>query len=138
MSSALASAIGDDPDQQSVAASAHRLRFCPGGDSAVTMFWPQEHRIHAGHSVPEFLEWLCEIAPYGWDPGMAIIFTPKCAEMFAREGWTKQRVLNYVAEYARLPASKVDLQWLTGNSHRPKNVELPEDHDPLHPYFLEH
>ncbi len=27
----------------------------------------------------EFLR-LCEIAPYGWDPGMAIIFTPS-AEM---------------------------------------------------------
>ena len=117
--------IGDDPDHSPWPPLHTDYGFAPE-DSAVTMFWPQEHRIHAGHSVPEFLEWLCEIAPYGWDPGMAIIFTPKCAEMFAREGWTKQRVLNYVAEYARLPASKVDLQWLTGNSHRPKNVELPE------------
>ncbi len=117
--------IGDDPDHNPWPPLHTDYGFAPE-DSAVTLFWPQEHRIHAGHSVPEFLEWLCEIAPYGWDPGMAIIFTPKCAEMFAREGWTKQRVLNYVAEYARLPASKVDLQWLTDNSHRPKNVELPE------------
>ena len=117
--------IGDDPDHSPWPPLHTDYGFAPE-DSAVTMFWPQEHRIHAGPSVPEFLEWLCEIAPYGWDPGMAIIFTPKCAEMFAREGWTKQRVLNYVAEYARLPAGKVDLQWLTGNSHRPKNVELPE------------
>lgn len=95
-------------------------------ESAVTLFWPQEHRTTAGHTVQDYLKWLCTITPYGWDPGMMIIFTPKCAEMFAAAGWTKQRVLSYVAEYTRLPASEVDLMWLTGNSHRPKNVELPE------------
>lgn len=95
-------------------------------DSAVTLFWPQEHRAHAGSSVPDFLKWLCTLDPYGWDPGAMLIFSPGAAKLFSDAGWTRQRILDYVVEYARRPASEVMLDWLKGNSHRPANVELPE------------
>ena len=65
--------------------------------------------------------------PYGWDPGLAVILTPKCAKMMADAGWTKERILNYIVEYARKSAREVDLQWLIQNNHPPKTVDLPLD-----------
>ncbi|MCD7749240.1 MAG: hypothetical protein LUH42_04210 [Oscillospiraceae bacterium] len=96
-------------------------------DSAVTMFWPQEHRALSGHSVADFLSGLCKINVVGWEPGMEIIMTPICAKMFADEGWDKKRILEYVVEYARRPGSEVDIRWLIGNNHIPANVSLPVD-----------
>ena len=96
-------------------------------DSAVTMFWPQEHRVSTCTTVPAVLKALCKQDPYGWDPGMAVILTPKCAKMMADAGWTKERILNYAVEYARKPAKDVDLAWLIMNNHLPKTAELPLD-----------
>lgn len=95
-------------------------------DSAVTMFWPQNHQAITARSIPGFLEELCKINPYGWDPGMEIIFTPKAAKMFASAGWSRQKIIDYVVEYARRPASEVDLGWLKGNSHPANSVDFPE------------
>lgn len=97
------------------------------GDSAVTMFWPQEHRVSTCTTVPAVLKALCKMDPYGWDPGLAVILTPKCAKMMADAGWTKQRILDYIVEYARKPAKEVNLQWLIQNNHPPKTVDLPLD-----------
>ena len=96
-------------------------------DSAVTMFWPQEHRVSTCTTVPAVLKALCKQDPYGWDPGMAVILTPKCAKMMADAGWTKERILRYAVEYARKPAKDVDLAWLIQNNHIPKTAELPLD-----------
>ena len=94
-------------------------------DSAVTMFWPQEHRALKAGDVAGYLTELCRIVPYGWDPGMCIIMTPQCAKMFADAGWSKQRILNYIVEYGRRPGTEVDIAWLVGNNHPPKSVDLP-------------
>jgi hypothetical protein len=94
-------------------------------DSAVTMFWPQEHRALKSGSIEGYLTELCKIVPYGWDPGMAIVMTPQCAKLFYDAGWTKQRVLDYIVEYGRRPGTEVDIQWLVGNNHPPKTVDLP-------------
>lgn len=95
-------------------------------DSCVTMFWPQEHRCIQGKSIGWALDQLCKIDVIGWEPGLEILMTPMCAKMFADAGWTKQRILEYVVEYARKPAKNVDIQWLIGNNHIPTNVSLPE------------
>lgn len=97
-----------------------------GEDSAVTIFWPQNHQAITARSIPGFLEELCKINPYGWDPGMEIIFTPKAAELFAAAGWNRRRIIDYIVEYARRPASEVDLSWLKGNSHPVDSVDFPE------------
>ena len=96
-------------------------------DSCVTMFWPQEHRVSTCTTVQAVLKALCKMDPYGWDPGLAVILTPKCAKMMAEAGWTKQRILDYIVEYARKPAGEVDLAWLIQNNHPPKTVDLPLD-----------
>ena len=117
-------AMGDDPDSNPWQPLHTDFGFAPE-DSAVTMFWPQEHRALKSDSVAGYLTELCRIIPYGWDPGLAIVMTPQCAKLFADEGWTKERILNYIVEYARRPGSEVDLAWLVGNNHPPKTVDLP-------------
>ena len=94
-------------------------------DSAVVLFWPQEHRTITSSSVQGVLSALCKIDPYGWDPGAMVVFTPKCARLLADAGWTKDRILRYMVEYARKPASQVDLAWLTMNNHLPPTADLP-------------
>jgi hypothetical protein len=118
--------MGDNSDANPWGPLHTDFGFAPE-DSAVTMFWPQEHRTLSGKSTKDFLKGLCRLEPYGWDPGAALVFTPVCAKMFADEGWTKQRILDYMVEYARRPASEVDLLWLTQNNHPPKTVDLPVD-----------
>ena len=96
-------------------------------DSCVTLFWPQEHRVATCTTVEAVFKALCKMDPYGWDPGMEIILTPKCAKMLSDAGWDRQGILNYAAEYARRPAREADLQWLIQNNHLPKTVPLPLD-----------
>ncbi len=135
------------PGQEDLSGTGHefRLGFCMGDSwdnnpwgpvhedfgidrnaSAVTMFWPQEHHARSGDSTQAILSWLTSaINPQGWDPGAIVIMGPSAAKMFADEGWSRKRILNYMVEYARHPAANVDLQWLIGNSHPPKSVDLP-------------
>ncbi len=96
-------------------------------DSAVTMSWPQEHRVFQKGSPAAFLKGICKINPLGWDPGLILIFSPIAAKMFADAGWTKKKVMDYIVEYARVPGEDVDIQWLVGNMHEPEHVPLPED-----------
>ena len=117
-------AIGDSFDENPWG-PLHTLYGEDEDASAVTMFWPQEHRTISGRTTADFLTGMCEINPYGWDPGAAFIFTPKCAQMFANEGWTREKLLDYVVEYARHPASQVDISWLVNNNHPPKSVDIP-------------
>jgi len=94
-------------------------------DNAVTMFWPQEHRVLQKGSPEAFLTELCKISLLGWEPGLMLIFSPIAAKMFADAGWTKQKILDYIVEYARVPGSQIDVQWLINNMHEPENVSLP-------------
>lgn len=117
--------MGDDPDTNPWG-PVHLDFGLETEDSAVTMFWPQCHQTQSGNSPAEILDWICTaIRPQGWDPGMAIILSPKAAKMMADAGWTKRRIMEYVVEYARHPASDVPLQWLIGNNHPPRVVDLP-------------
>ena len=120
--------MGDDPDSYPWQPLLTDFSFARE-DSAVTMFWPQEHRVSTCTTVPAVLKALCKMDPYGWDPGLAVILTPKCAKMMADAGWTKARILSYIVEYARKPAKEVDLTWLIQNNHPPKTVDLPLDMD---------
>ena len=117
--------IGDSP-QNNPWGPLHTDYGIPAEDSAVTVFWPQNHQAITARSIPGFLEEFCKINPYGWDPGMELILTPKAARMFADAGWSRKRIIDYIVEYARRPASEVDLAWLKGNSHPADSVDFPE------------
>lgn len=56
-------------------------------------------------TVSAVLKALCKMDPMGWDPGLGDP-DPKCAKMMADAGWTKERILTYIVEYARKPAKR--------------------------------
>lgn len=117
--------MGDDPDTNPWQPLHVDYGF-QSEDSAVTMFWPMEHHAMSGHTIPALLKWLCTFNPLGWEPGAALIFSPKAAKLFADAGWTKKRILEYMVEYCRRPASEVDIPWLVNNNHPPETVDIPQ------------
>jgi hypothetical protein len=94
-------------------------------DSAVTLFWPTLRLPFFGKDAAALLSSMCAINIFGWDPGCAFILSPGGALKFAEEGWKKKDVLSYITEYARKPASDLNIRWLKGNNHLPKDVVLP-------------
>ena len=116
---------GDDVDENPWGPVHTELGIDDPDASAVTLFWPQIHLAQNRNSAEAMLEYLCTINPYGWDPGMAMVFTPMAAKMLADAGWTKERIKAYIVEYARRPGDEVDIQWLVGNNHPPHTVDLP-------------
>jgi hypothetical protein len=94
-------------------------------DSSVTLFWPTLRLPFFGKDAASILSTMCNINVFGWDPGCAFILSPGGASKFAEEGWTKKDVLSYIVEYARKPASELNIRWLKGNNHLPKDVPLP-------------
>jgi hypothetical protein len=113
-----------------------RYGFTPE-DSTVTMFWGGVVQSVAGglggkQTVESFMKHLCSIRTFGWDTGGVFILSPEIADMFAKKGWTKQRILDYVVEYNRIPADEWNLRWLVESNHEPRKdlgipVETPID-----------
>lgn len=117
--------MGDDPEENPWG-PVHVDFGLEREDSAVTMFWPQEHRVATKRTAADALSWLSEMdPPYGWEPGLCIILTPIMAKIMAEAGWDRKSILAYIVEYARRPGSQADLPWLIGNNHIPENVPLP-------------
>lgn len=106
-------------------------------DSTVTMFWPADVQTLGGGLggafTPEgFLREMCHVKAFGWWTGGVFLLSPEIAQMFARAGWTKQRILDYVVEYNRIPADEWNLRWLVQSNHEPRKdggipVETPLD-----------
>ena len=107
-------------------------------DSTVTMFWPANVQTLGGGGLggaftPEsFLKSMCQVKAFGWWTGGVFILSPEIAAMFAQAGWTKQRILDYVVEYNRVPADEWNLRWLVESNHEPRKdggipVETPLD-----------
>ena len=98
-------------------------------DSAVTLFWPHTRSMgHFGKDVSHILQSICDsIQVFGFDPGCALIMCPATARLLMDHGFTRKGVTDYIVEYARQPASKMNVRWMKGNNHFPPNVPLPED-----------
>lgn len=98
-------------------------------DSAITVCWPNTRSLDI---VPEdigaIMKNICnQIPAFGFDAGCTMIVTPELAQLFHKHGFSRKDVLSYIVEYARRPATSVNIRWLIGNQHRPKNVPLPLD-----------
>jgi hypothetical protein len=104
-------------------------------DSAVTVFWPNTRQmIPGGKTTGEILRNVCEnVDVFGFDPGCAFIMNPTAAKILADAGLTKKDVISYIVEYARRPASEVNVRWLKGNNHLWQLKSLPLPADPTRP-----
>jgi hypothetical protein len=98
-------------------------------DSAVSVFFPNTRNFAlAGRNPAMLLKVLCENVPVGgFDPGSAIILTPKSAKSLAEEGYSRKAVIDYLVEYARRPGYEMNVRWMKGNYHVPPEVPLPAD-----------
>jgi len=98
-------------------------------DSTVSVMWPNSRQFNL---LPEnagtILQIMCETIPaFGCDPGCTTIMTPRLARFLHSCGYSRRDVVDYVVEYARVPASKLNVRWLVEHHHEPKTVPLPAD-----------
>ncbi len=109
-------------------------------DSTVTMFWPYERFAFKSREPESILSGMCEGTDNGFDPGCCFVMPPEFADKLAEVGWSKQNVLDYVLEYARRPASGLNIRFIRGNNHLPKTVALPvkDTHSTRKYWSLEH
>ena len=98
-------------------------------DSAVTVFFPNSRNVSFGGRDPGIiLKSFCDNIPLvGFDPGAAIIICPQSAKALAAAGYSRKDVVDYIVEYARRPYAELNLRWMKGNFHVPKDVPLPAD-----------
>ncbi len=103
------------------------------GDNAVTLFFPNTRHfpnsVGTSSSDPgSLLRGICENVPLmGFDSGCAIILCPMTAKMLKNNGYSRKDVVDYIVEYARKPATELNLRWMHWNGHVPPEVPLPAD-----------
>ncbi|HWU03276.1 MAG TPA: hypothetical protein VN222_11110, partial [Novosphingobium sp.] len=107
----------------------HQFNGLEAGDSAVSLFFPNTRLIGYGMSdAGAVLAGICDTIPQmGFDPGCAIILSPKTARVLADAGLSRQGVTDYIVEYARRPAPQLNVRWMRGNCHDLGLIPLPLD-----------
>lgn len=108
----------------------HVERGCPPGSSAVTAFACEgPHSVHCSGVPAEMLYTLCEAvsAPgsnnmmYGGQ--MLVVLNPLHAEEFARHGWSKNDVRQYLWENGRRPLSDI-LEAVVAHREPVRNAQI--------------
>jgi hypothetical protein len=98
-------------------------------DSAVTVSWPNTRAMGMfGKNVGEILRGICDAVPaFGFDPGCTFIMCPEAARLLNDAGYSRKDVLSYIVEYARKPATQMNVRWMIDNNHDITDVPLPAD-----------
>lgn len=98
-------------------------------DSAITLSWPNSRvLLMFPEELPAILKSMCDNIPaFGFDPGCTTVMSPQLAQFLHAHGFSRKAVVDYLVEYARIPASQLNTRWLTDSSHLPKDVPLPSD-----------
>jgi hypothetical protein len=96
-------------------------------DSAVTIFWPNSRSVQTrGKDAGIIMKAICDsIETFGFDPGCGILMTPANAKVLADAGLSRKDMIDYIVEYARKPATEVNVRFLKENCHAPEEVPLP-------------
>jgi hypothetical protein len=98
-------------------------------DSAITLSWPNtRYFAMLPEDIGVVLKGICEGIPaFGFDPGCTVIMSPQLAKFLHAHGLSRKDVVDYIVEYARIPASGLAMRWMIGHHHEPKTVPLPLD-----------
>jgi len=98
-------------------------------DSAITISWPHmRHFAQLPEDVGAILKNICDGIPaFGFDPGCTLILSPELAKFLHSHGLSRKDVVDYIVEYARIPAGNLAMRWMIGHHHEPKSVPLPLD-----------
>jgi hypothetical protein len=98
-------------------------------DSAITVAWPNTRSFaHFPENISAIMRAICDDAPsFGFDAGCTMIMSPQLAKFLHKHGFSRKDLVAYIVEYARRPATSVNVRWMIGNYHQPKDVPLPAD-----------
>ncbi len=98
-------------------------------DSAVTVSWPNTRAFGVfPETIGGVLQGICDMIPaFGSDAGCTTIMSPQLAGFLQANGFTRRKLVDYIVEYARRPASTVNIRWMIGNCHEVSDVQLPLD-----------
>ncbi|NLE74674.1 MAG: hypothetical protein GX604_08625 [Actinobacteria bacterium] len=98
-------------------------------DSAITLSWPNtRHLLMFPEELGAILRIMCDNIPaFGFDPGCTTVMSPQLAQFLHAHGFTRKALVDYLAEYARIPTPQLNVRWLRENFHEPKDVPLPMD-----------
>jgi len=110
---------------------AHTRFGIPAEDSAVIMFWPENWEFASktdGKSAAHKLNIICSWESGTFDPGLCLILSPKLAAEFTKDGYDRDKIIDYIWEYSRRPYEKANVEWCIANNHLPKAM-LPEKGD---------
>ena len=99
-------------------------------DSAVTLFWPQEHHACIAETAEQVMNRICGVrsSDVGWEPGALILLTPHEVDNLVKAGIDRKTVKKYMVEYARRPSTDWNFGWLRENNHLP-DVCIPLNKD---------
>jgi hypothetical protein len=99
------------------------------GSSALTLSWPNGRTLGMyPEEIGAILRGICDGIPaFGFDPGCTVVMSPYLARFLHAHGFTRKGLVDYLVEYARIPAAQLNVRWMTGNHHEPKDVPLPLD-----------
>jgi hypothetical protein len=112
-------------EEESLLEPLHTIYGFNKEDSAISLFWPTQRTHISGKDPAGLLDSMCTTDIFGFDLGCAFVMTTASAKLFADEGWTKERIMDYIVEYARKPAANFNVRWVKDNNHQPEGLELP-------------
>ncbi len=115
--------IGED-EEHSPWPAIHVQKGLGAEDSAVTMFWPQERYGFFERTTETMLPRMCVCNDLGFDPGCCYLIPESHAKVLAADGYSKEKLMEYVVEYTRKPSDKSKVNWVRGNHHE-RGVVLP-------------
>lgn len=98
-------------------------------DSALTLSWPNTRSLGMfPENIAAVTQGICEALPaFGHDAGCTILMSPMLAKFLHANGFTRKKFVDYLVEYARRPATQMNIRWMTGNMHDVHPVPLPLD-----------
>jgi hypothetical protein len=97
--------------------------------NAVTLFFPNTRQMMLfGEDPGAMLQGLCDgVQVFGVDPGCAFIVAPGAAHTLHRYGLSRKGFTDYIVEYARRPASEINVAWAKDNNHELPGIVLPAE-----------
>jgi len=98
-------------------------------DSAITLSWPNTRSLGMfPEDIGAVLKGMCEGIPaIGFDPGCTVIMSPELASFLQGHGFSRKAVVDYLVEYARVDATRINVRWMVGHNHVPETPPLPAD-----------
>ena len=122
--------IGEDDDHCPWPPAQTRFGF-GREDSTVTLNWYSGRTwFNKATTAEALLKTMCTADDQaGFAGGCTYVISPRCADLLAQAGYSRDDVRAYISEYARKSAVDVKVRWIRDNNHMQRGAILPADPD---------